>query len=152
MYTRKGQVIFHRKDIYELDSVFAQVIYTGLTQYKKLKRQGVIPAVLAEITEDAPYGEATEEAIQKWEGILDKMIFAFSPYTGYEDIEPNITDIVYQPIDDVTDAVKFLPKKGFTEDDVAAYDERHRKWTEEYERKREEGRILFATYFHSLYD
>lgn len=98
MYTRKGQVIFHRKDIYELDSVFAQVIYAGLTQYKKLKRQGVIPAVLTEITEDSPYGEATAEATQKWEDILDKMIFAFSPYTVYEDIEPNITDIVYSPL------------------------------------------------------
>lgn len=156
MHFKKGKVVFRKNDIGELDILLAQVIYSGVTQFHKTKMRGKIPSIIFEEMGQDPFKEIAEEvleqAIKKWDSILNKIIFAFSPYQYYSDIEPSLVDVVFEPIDETTDSIKFNPKKGYIKQDVESYDQRSKKWMDDYHQKREEGRLLFAKYFDSLYD
>ncbi|MCH7336077.1 hypothetical protein [Acinetobacter sp. NIPH 2699] len=88
------------------------------------------------------------------------MIYAFSPQQDYDEIEPRIYDL--KMIEDVgqqnasDDCIPIkmitLPKAGVTEQDIEAYNERQHQWEQVDIQKRQQGRVLFAKYFHHLWD
>ena len=95
MFIQKGKIRFSKKEIWDLDTHLAKIIYTGLVQFKQSKRHGTPSAFLTESTIEHPFGTATEETRQAWEETLDQMIYAFSPQQEYDEIEPSIYDLKY---------------------------------------------------------
>ena len=78
MFIQKGKIRFSKKEIWDLDTHLAKIIYTGLVQFKQSKRYGTPSPFLAESTVEHPLGTTTEETKQAWEDTLDQMIYAFS--------------------------------------------------------------------------
>ncbi|WP_256731659.1 hypothetical protein [Acinetobacter sp. SwsAc4] len=86
MFRQKGKIRFSQREVWDLDTHLAKIIYTDLVQFKQTKRYGIPSPFLAESTELHPLGTATEETKQAWEDTLDQMIYAFSPQREYDEI------------------------------------------------------------------
>ena len=87
------------------------------------------------------------------------MIYAFSPQQEYDEIEPSIYDL--KMIEDtdrqsISESIPIkiitIPKAGFTDQHIEAYKERKNQWEQLDIQKRQQGRQLFAKYFHNLWD
>ncbi|HQV25924.1 MAG TPA: hypothetical protein PLS76_09290 [Acinetobacter sp.] len=159
MFIQKGKIRFSKKEIWDLDTHLAKIIYTGLVQFKQSKRYGTPSPFLAESTVEHPLGTTTEETKQAWEDTLDQMIYAFSPQQEYDEIEPSIYDL--KMIEDtdrqsISESIPIkiitIPKAGFTDQHIEAYKERKNQWEQLDIQKRQQGRQLFAKYFHNLWD
>lgn len=160
MFIQKGKLRFSQKEVWDLDTHLAKIIHAGLVQFKQSKRQGIPSAFLVESTAEHPLGTATEQTAQAWEEALNQMIHAFSPQQDYEAIESSIYDL--KMIEDVDrqrssdDCIPMrmltFPKAGFNEQDIEAYRERKQQWEQIDHWKRQQGRELFAQYFHHLWD
>ena len=61
MFIQKGKIRFSQREVWDLDTHLAKIIYTGLVQFKQTKRYGIPSPFLAESTELHPLGTATEE-------------------------------------------------------------------------------------------
>ncbi|MCM1958300.1 hypothetical protein NCZ17_02810 [Acinetobacter modestus] len=160
MFIQKGKIRFSQKEVLDLDTHLAKIIYTGLGQFKQSKRHGIPSPFLTESTAEHLLGTATEETRQIWEEILDQMIYAFSPQQDYDEIEPIIYDL--KMIQDVERKSNFddripikvltIPKAGFTHQDIEAYKERSSQWEQFDIQKRQQGREMFVKYFNCLWD
>ena len=160
MFIQKGRIRFSQKEVWDLDSHLAKIIYTGLVKFKQSKRQGTPSPFLTESTVKHPLGTATEETRQVWEETLDQMIYAFSPQQEYDEIEQSIYDLkMIEDTDrlissDGSIPIKMLaiPKASFTQQDIEAYKERKCRWEQLDIQKRQHGRELFVKYFNCLWD
>lgn len=160
MFIQKGKIRFSQKEVLDLDTHLAKIIYTGLGQFKQSKRHGTPSPFLTESTIEHPFGTATAEARQVWEETLDQMIYAFSPQQDYDEIEPSIYDLkMIEDTDrlissDGSIPIKMLtiPKASFTQQDTEAYKERKCRWEQLDIQKRQHGRELFVKYFNCLWD
>ena len=160
MFRQKGKIRFSQREVWDLDTHLAKIIFIGLVQFKQSKRHGTPSAFLTESTIEHSFGTATEETRQAWEETLDQMIYAFSPRQEYDEIEPSIYDLkMVEDVDrqsssDDSIPIKMLtiPKVGITERDIETYKQRKQQWEQVDILKREQGRILFAKYFHCLWD
>lgn len=160
MFIQKGKIRFSQKEVLDLDTHLAKIIYTGLGQFKQSKRHGTPSPFLTGSTIEHPFGTATAEARQVWEETLDQMIYAFSPQQEYDEIEPSIydlkmvEDVDWQSSSDDSIPIKVLtiPKASFTQQDIEAYKERKCRWEQLDIQKRQQGRELFLKYFNCLRD
>lgn len=160
MFIQKGKIRFSQKEVWNLDTHLAKIIFIGLVQFKQSKRHGTPSPFLTESTADHLLGTATAETMQAWEDTLDQMIYAFSSQQDYDEIEPSIYDLkMVEDVDRQSSAdggipieILTLPKAGFTEQDIETYQERKNQWEQVDIQKRQQGRELFAKYFHCLWD
>ncbi|MDR6106247.1 hypothetical protein [Acinetobacter baylyi] len=160
MFIQKGKIRFSQKEVWNLDTHLAKIIYTGLVQFKQSKRHGTPSPFLTESTAEHPLGTITIETKQAWEDTLDQMIYAFSPQQEYDEIEPSIYDLKmiedrdrqHTSDDSIPVKILTLPYVGFTEQDIEAYQERKKQWKQADIEKRQQGRELFTQYFHCLWD
>lgn len=151
---------FYRSEVWNLDMYLAEIIYTGLIQFKQAKRHGIPSPFLTRSTQEHPLGTVTPELIQRWEDTLDQMIYAFSPLQDYEDIEPGLyslkmvedTDRIDPSVDTIPVKMLTIPNERVTEKDIAAYEVRKHAWEQCDIEKRQQGRELFALYFNCLWD
>lgn len=155
---KKGKLRFSQKELWNLDIHLAKIIHTGLCQFKASTRH-TVPADFVEKTAEYPYGTVTGQSIQAWEATLDQIIYAFTEQQDYAEIEPCIYDLAMQDInnpDPKSDLVRKqllqIPKVGFTQQDIQAYEARRASWQQQEQQKRLQGRILFAQYFDDLWD
>lgn len=160
MFKQKGKIRFSQREIWDLDTYLAQIIYTALVQFKQSKRHGTPSPFLTESTAEHPLGRATEVAKQAWEDSLDQMIYAFSPQREYGEIEPSVYDLKIiedteqQISSDGSIPIKMLtiPQAGFTQQVIETYKERSNQWEKADILRRQQGRELFAKYFHNLWE
>ncbi|MCH2071200.1 hypothetical protein [Acinetobacter pittii] len=160
MFIQKGKIRFSQKEVWDLDTHLAKIIYIGLVQFKQSKRQGTPSFFLTASTVEHPLGTVIEETRQVWEETLDQMIYAFSPQQEYDEIEPSIYEL--KMIEDVERKNSFddcipikvlkIPKADFTKQDIEAYKERKNRWEHLDVQKRQQGRELFVKYFNCLWD
>ncbi|HAV3580442.1 hypothetical protein V6347_18785 [Acinetobacter baumannii] len=160
MFIQKGKIRFSQKEVWDLDTHLAKIIYTGLVQFKQSKRHGTPSPFLTKSTAEHLLGTATEETRQIWEEILDQMIYAFSPQQEYDEIESSTYEL--KMIEDVERKSSFddcipikvltIPKADFTQQDIEAYRERKNRWEHLDVQKRQQGRELFVKYFNCLWD
>lgn len=160
MHRHKGKIRFSRHEVWNLDLYLAEIIYTGLIQFKQAKRHGVPSHFLAEATHEQLLGIVTPESIQCWEDALDQMIYAFSPLQDYEDIETcnytlkmmAQTDRIDPSANTISARMLKIPHEGVNEKDMEAYEARKLAWEQRDTEKRLQGRELFAQYFNYLWD
>ncbi len=160
MFIQKGKIRFAQKEVWDLDTHLAKIIYIGLVQFKQSKRQGTPSFFLTVSTVEHPLGTVIEETRQVSEETLDQMIYAFSPQQEYDEIEPSIyhlertNDLGQTTNSDDYVAIKILkiPKAGITEQDITAYDERKYQWEQLDIQKRQQGREMFVKHFNCLWD
>jgi len=171
MRIQKGKIRFNKREVWNLDKHLAKVIVQGLEQFKTLNKHTIPPHLVTEdinpeTGREIYWDYSNEYCEEKWQELLDKMIFAFTEHPTYFDIEPY--DFHY---DDLSHPEKFsepewkdhpiygkvtrwrrVLKEGVTQDEVDAWWERSRAYNTEIKRKVDEGRELFIKYFDSLWD
>lgn len=181
MRIQKGLPHFSKKEVWNLDSTLAPIIYTGLVQFKQSIRYGFSKKAITQYLIDI-VGLTPKEVLLRlsknpndynanlvgayYETLLDKMIFAFNTkaHLDYSDIEESITissltnpeafDEEIHSVDSKGNRysrVMFKPKQGFTQEDVDAYNERSRLYNLNLENSIQEGLDLFSKYFYSLW-
>ena len=164
MYIKKGKLVFHNKDLWNLDIVLSKIILQALIQFKDSKRHGYPTQAI----KDVYSGQFSEEelsnmmmnssydeklVIEYWEKCIDNMIFAFSEHKEYYEIEESLTEIKTKPVDNsrLTE-MSFVPKSGYTQKDVDEYDIRRKSYDDNIKKRILEGRDLFIKYYDSLWD
>ena len=158
MRIQKGSPRFSRVEMWNFDKSLSSVIVAGLKQYKEIKKHGIAPHIVENLSEEEYNAMSDEEHNKAWDELIDKMIFGFDEHPEFYKIEPSISDIVYNdtpiqhPEFGVIYTCDIVPKKGYTEDDVNAYTERMSEYNKNMQLKIKESRELFIKYFDSLWD
>lgn len=149
--------IFSRRDLYNLDSTLASIIYHGLKAFKEdLEREiaedgvyGTPQWVFNELGIDSkhqiPSKEDDEKALQYWLDTLELMIYGFD-----EKAEPNMDNYNFNLEFKTGEKTKYGTAVEIVCDNEVEY-ERYRKDVEVYEKKAQEGRELFGKHFTSLW-
>ena len=135
MYLYRGKGRFTRRELCQLDEKMAQMIYEGLLQIKQYK-QG-IPMVMYQ---NEPDDFTLEQAWEKWQGILDEMIYAFRPYEE----PPDFSHISHSLGNDQTEIQILNTVRQATAQAKTEH------WQQQDQQKRWQGRMYFALYFHYL--
>lgn len=164
MRTQKGKIVFSNKDVWNLDMVLSEVIRSGLLKFKEYKRHGYPNEAIYEYYSHLPENEVKlliekhsydeSAVVEYWEACIDKMIFAFSKHKEYHEIERPITkmEIVKENSNSKFTRMTFVPKEGYTHEDVESYNAREKEYDNKLENQINEGRILFIRYYDSLWD
>ena len=162
MRIHKGKVKFNTKDTWSLDSVLSNVICEGVTKYKEVINEGDrwrkgIPSSISKEMEDqgvisyeGEYGGLSDEEFKKCEGyldyVLDEIVYAFDK-NNIPDIEAY--DFSYNTISEEPNENGTIPftLECTNEEEVQRYQED----TDKYNKRCEEGRLLFAKHFNGLW-
>ena len=164
MYIKKGKLIFHNKDLWNLDMVLSKIISQALIQFKNSNRHGyptqaikdvyfeqVSEKELSNMMMNSSYDEKL--VIEYWEKCLDNMIFAFSEHKEYYEIEESLTEAKSYPTKNPKlTGMTFVPKNGYTQKDVDEYNIRQKAYDDAIKKRTLEGRNLFMKYYDSLWD
>lgn len=131
----EGKIEFDRSDCLSLDQTLAEIIVSGLTEFRK-KING-FPAM---DVEDIPDGMDEEKA---WEYSVDEMIWAFGncEIGWHERYETGSHEHVVEELPDGSKSISFKP--GDYKVDIVARDA--------HMARMDNGRRLFAKYFHSIW-
>ena len=141
--------IFSYTDTFSLDMVLEPIIATGLKKFKEVCQSKEFVGCPNDFLKPyKPQGnrEITDEdhnkAVQDWYKCLDKMIYTFDA------TEPEIPD-------NVLELIESKRKDGLVECDIVIlekglYKQHHEDLVEHYKTK-QEGLVLFAKYFTSLW-
>ena len=163
MYIKKGKLVFHEKDLWNLDIVLSKIIVQALTQFKHSKRHGypsqaikdcyfesVSEKELSNMMMNSSYDESL--VITYWEKCIDDMIFAFTEHKDYYEIEEPLTESkTYRSTNNLTQ-MTFVPKDGYTQKDIDEYNIREKEYNDAIKKRTLEGRNLFMKYYDSLWD
>lgn len=142
MRKSKGKWIASRKDVWDLDYTLSPIILAGIVKFKetiiKSKYSGV-PSLFVK-------GEdVTDEDVKEWHDAIDKMIYAFD-----KDNMPDIQDYNFK-INLEHGEKSNGSTQIFLNCDNEEEKQRYYKDLEDYQKKCEEGRILFAKYYENLW-
>lgn len=142
MRMRGKKPLFGYKDTWNLDATLNTVIAAGLIKFKEVIQSdncAGCPGVFVEDESDAAHNKGMKD----WYATLDKMIYAFSAD------EPEIPDDLFVMHS------KPCEEEGYSEVNIEITDElAHKRYREEeadHWKKVQEGRILFAKHYDSLW-
>lgn len=142
MHKSKGKWVASRKDVWDLDCTLSPIILAGIVKFKetiiKSKYSGV-PSLFVK-------GEdVTDEEVKEWHNTIDKMIYAFD-----KDNMPYIQDynfkINLEHGEKANGSTQIFLNCDNEEEKLRYY-----KDLEAYQKKCEEGRLLFAKYYENLW-
>ncbi len=163
MYIKKGKLVFHEKDLWNLDIVLSKIIVQALTQFKHSKRHGypsqaikdcyfesVSEKELSNMMMNSSYDES--RVITYWEKCIDDMIFAYTEHKDYYEIEEPLTESKTYPSTNNLTRMTFVPKDGYTQKDIDEYNIREKEYDDAIKKRTLEGRNLFMKYYDSLWD
>jgi len=140
MYWKRGEVVFGRKDTWNMDQTLRPIIAAGLRKFKEVVTD---PGNVAGFPGGLKVGgeeyyvqslgdeEAFQAYLSEWHSILDKMIYAF------EAEEPEIPDDIFYVAEGLEIKDQDIIDKCIKEE-------------EEYHRRVQEGLDLFALHYNSL--
>ena len=131
-YKRLGKPCI--KDVRDLDYQLGRNILPLLVRFKQMKRNGYPGEFYKE-------GQDEAIAINKWESILDAMIWSFNELVNSEPNYPIKHDFGNSYVDD----------KGYWHSGYEWTEEEH-KVVKDYYNKKQHGFELFGKYYSSLWD
>ena len=152
MYKNRTGIVFGVKDVWNLDTTLSPIILSALLKFKECSagHKGIPGNLLFEMFPDNPgysyTDEQSEQASQRWDEIIDTMIYAFNLKN-----EPKIRDYG-----------KFFSDNLFTTDEngnkkldlTITNKGEHSRYNEDLEKhqaKVKEGHLLFGKYFQNLW-
>lgn len=144
MRMRGKKVIFNYKDTFDLHRTLSPVIYEGLKKFRdvvvKSKQKGGLAgipgALLLEKGIELGSDYDFDKVFAEWVSCLDKMIYAFNI-----EEEPELEDFDVD-FSWTEDGIHCQNPAGYV-----LYNKAEKEWVE----KKEEGQMLFAKYFDSLW-
>lgn len=147
-----NRIQFDEDDIFDLDTVLADIIHTALVKFKESHRPGIPNDFFKE-----PKNITKEDEVQAeylWEQALDEMIFAFSGIDLLEEYD-NIVESPYDYSQDwfANDERTFQPviKPGYTMQQVEEWQKGRDKWEKDTQERINYGRQLFVKFFDNLW-
>lgn len=145
-------------ELWNLYSHIAKIILPKLKTFRKMKKNGY-PAIFSEYEDDnwesknkydeyIASGKLIGGGLKKWNEILDEMIFAFE-YILYKDSDDHNTEYLKKKYGDWTEKKPENLKKLKCLNYEYYYDE---KLDAKLQKRCDEGLILFAKHFQSMWD
>ena len=143
MRKSKGKWVASRRDAWDLDYTLSQIIYAGLVKFKETITNSQFSGVPPSFTKGK---DITDEDVAEWHSFIDKMIYAFD-----KDNMPNIKDYNFKINLEYGEKEANGSTQIFLNCDNEKEEQRYYKDLEDYQKKCEEGRLLFAKYYENLW-
>ena len=149
MYIKHGKPVFSYRDTFSMDMTLSPIIYAGVKKFRDvlLERNAEgkclgVPSGLCDSYEDTD----VDAALEKWIGILDKIIYSFDPYSQ-PDIEDYKFDIKWHNKGNTEDGNTIVETEIVNEGEWRRY----HKDLEEWEEACKEGRMLLMTHWNDMW-
>ncbi|WAW11441.1 hypothetical protein vBAcePPAc_0064 [Aeromonas phage vB_AceP_PAc] len=143
MRKSKGKWVASRRDVWDLDYTLSPIILAGLVKFKETITNSQFSGVPSSFVKGPAI---TDEDVAEWHSVIDKMIYAFD-----KDNMPNIKDYNFKI------NLEHGEKKanGSIQIFLNCDNEKEKQWyykdLEDYQKKCEDGRLLFAKYYENLW-
>lgn len=143
MRKSKGKWVASRRDVWDLDCTLSPIILAGLVKFK----EAVVNSQFSGVPSAFVKGQdVTDEEVKEWHNTIDSMIHAFD-----KDNMPNIKDYDFKTNIEHGEKKANGSTQIFLNCDNEKEKQRYYKDLEDYQKKCEEGRLLFAKYYENLW-
>lgn len=142
MHKSKGKWVASRRDVWDLDYTLSPIIFAGLVKFKEVVIQSKYSGVPSSFIKGK---DVTDEEVKEWHNTIDSMIYAFD-----KDNIPDIQDYNFK-INLEHGEKANGSTQIFLNCDNEKERQRYYKDLEDYQKKCEEGRLLFAKYYENLW-
>ncbi len=143
MRKSKGKWVASRRDVWDLDYTLSPIIIAGLVKFKET----IVNSQFSGVPSSFVKGPAiTDEDVAEWHNTIDSMIYAFD-----KDNMPNIKDYNFKINLEHGEKKANGSTQIFLNCDNEEEKLRYYKDLEAYQKKCEEGRLLFAKYYENLW-
>ena len=143
MRKSKGKWVASRRDVWDLDYTLSPIIIAGLVKFKET----IVNSQFSGVPSSFVKGPAiTDEDVAEWHNTIDSIIYAFD-----KDNMPNIKDYNFKINLEHGEKKANGSTQIFLNCDNEEEKLRYYKDLEAYQKKCEEGRLLFAKYYENLW-
>ena len=140
------------RDCWSLPHTFSNYILRHLKYFKKMRRNG-IPSRLCGDMVDIPgltCVDATEFGSKRWEQILDEIIWTFEYMCDEDKFNPIPDELTYSNREPSQDIVAWLGREK-SEHEKMLWNNYYIK-SEELNKRKQKGLLLFAEYYDDMWD